>query len=77
MLGYDRIYSGKETIIIMDEKLKELQEFLAKNNLTLLMFLETQNGEQIRVESVVPKELLQLGWRPVLNLAPVQQKPTN
>lgn len=61
----------------MDEKLKELQEFLAKNNLTLLMFIETQNGEQIRVESVVPKELLQLGWRPVLNLAPVQQKPTN
>lgn len=59
----------------MEEKLKELQAFLEENQLTLLMFLETQNGEQIRVESVIPKELLQLGWKPVLNLVPVQQKP--
>lgn len=75
MLGYDRIYSERKHI--MDEKLKELQEFLAKNNLTLLMFLETPSGEQVRIENVIPKELMALGWKPVLNLAPVQQKPTN
>lgn len=61
----------------MDEKLAELQKFLEENKLTLLMFLETPSGETIRIENIIPKELLSLGWKPVLNLAPIAQKPTN
>lgn len=59
----------------MDEKFAELQKFLEENKLTLLMFIEAPSGEGVRIENVLPRELLSLGWKPVLHLTPIAQKP--
>lgn len=58
----------------MDDKLKELQSWLESNGITMTMGIEAPNGEQVKVENFIPKELQKLGWKPVLNLVPLPEK---
>lgn len=58
----------------MEEKLGELLTWLEQNHLTIKMAIETPSGEQIKLENFVPRDLLQTGWKPVLNLVPISEK---
>jgi len=60
----------------MQEKLAELLTWLDQNKITIQMAVELPSGEQVRIENFISKELRALGWKPILTLVPIQEKPS-